>query len=561
MVQTITVTGTSYVTKEAYFNDFTGTGSHIAIKVAKPTSNYNYGYIDDIVLSVAPSCSPVNNLTVSNVAGSSAMISWEAGHFGTVSSYTLEYSEAGQESWIEASGNITGTSYILSGLEQLTSYDIRVKVNCDNSDESEWVVESFSTPCLAGGEMAIGNGTTTTSYFPSYSLYKYSYTQQIFLSSEMNGATAITSIAFDATSVPTPTRNIKIYLMHTTATSSSSWLTATNAVQVYSGTHTFTIGWNTFNLTAPFSYNGSDNLAVIVVDETGSYSSSNSFHSHTTTTNLSRYVYQDSSPYSVSSTPSSGTSTATRANVIFGGNCDSTATCFTPNMFVDNITTTSADVIWVPGYDENAWELEYTLFGDSTWTPVANVSGGTITIDQLTSNTHYSVRMRSDCGGGDYSTWTMTDFRTDCGIASIPFTEDFSSYGTGTNVYPSCWSKHNTYSTTTLYPYISTTNNPGSLGGSLYFYASASTYDIAVTPELNTDVNTLEVNFYLRAGSTSNGMIVGVMDSRTNFDSFVPVDTVFCSSTSVFQYQEVDLNDYTGNGRFVAFKSYNRRYR
>ena len=75
-------------------------------------------------------------------------------------------------------------------------------------------------------------------------------------------------------------------------------------------------------------------------------------------------------------------------------------------------------------------------------------------------------------------------------------------------------------------------------------------------PELSTDVNTLEVSFYLRVGSASNGIIVGVMNDGTNFDSFVPVDTVFCSTLGGFEYQEVDLDSYTGTGRFIAFKSY-----
>ena len=556
LVQTLTVSGTSYVKQEAYFNNFTGNGNYIALKVAQPTSNYNYGYIDDIVLNAIPDCSPVVDLTISNIAGASAMVSWSNGHFGTVNSYTLEYTEAGQNEWATVSNNITSTSYMLSGLEPQTQYNVRVKANCDDSSESDWIVETFYTRCLAGGEIAIGNGTTSNSYLPSYSFYKHSYTQQIFTPAEMGGAANITSVSFEMANL-SQQRHFTIYLMHTTESAINAWIPTTNAQQVFSGDHVFQVGWNTFNFNTPFAYNGTDNLLLIVLDDNDNYVSGNSWYTHASTTNCARYIYTDSAPYSISTVPSSGgTALSVNNNVIFGGNCDSTATCFAPNMYVTNITTTTADVNWVPGYNENDWEMEYALYGDTTnWTPVANLTTGTITLDPLTSNTHYMVRMRSNCGGGDMSAWTIADFRTECGLANIPFVEDFSSYGTGNNAFPDCWSKHNTYSTTTPYPYISTTNNPGSLGGSLYFYASATTYSLAVTPEFNTDANTLEVSFYLRAGTVSNGMMVGVMTDPENYDSFVPVDTVYCSTTSAFEYFEVDLDNYAGTGKYIAFKT------
>ncbi|MBO6051132.1 MAG: fibronectin type III domain-containing protein [Bacteroidales bacterium] len=556
LVQTLTVSGTSYVEKEAYFDSFTGNGNFIALKVAQPTSNYNYGYIDDIVLSAIPSCSPVSELNVSNIAGSSALISWSNGHFGTVSSYTLEYSEAGQSNWMTASNNITSTSYMLSGLDPQTQYDVRVSVNCEDGEESDAVVETFYTRCLAGGEVAIGNGTTTNTYLPSYSFYKHTYTQQIFTAAEMGGAANITSVSFEMANL-SQQRHYTIYLMHTTETAINAWIPAVNAQQVFSGDHVFQVGWNTFDFSTPFAYNGIDNLLLIVLDDNDSYVSGNSFYTHASTTNCARYIYTDSAPYSITTVPSStGTALSVKNNVIFGGNCDSTATCFAPNMYVTNITTTTADVNWVPGYNESDWEMEYALYGDTTnWTPVANPTTGTITLDPLTSNTHYMVRMRSNCGGGDLSAWTIADFRTECGQTSIPFAENFNSYGSGNSAFPDCWSRHNTYSTTP-YPYISTTNNSGSTGGSLYFYSGTTSYDLAVTPEFNTDVNTMEVTFYLRVGTATNGMIVGVMTDPEDYDSFVPVDTVFCSTASVFEYVEVDMDNYTGTGKFIAFKNY-----
>ncbi len=556
-VQTLTANGTTYSTKEVYFNDFTGSGNFIALKVAQPSSNYNYGYIDDIVLSEIPSCSPVNNITVSNIAGASALVSWENGHFGTVSTYTLEYSEAGQDNWITVSNSLTTTSAILSGLEPLTAYDVRVSVNCEDNSESDWVTTSFTTRCLAGGDIIIGEGTSTSNYIPSYSFYNYGYSQQIFTAQEMGGeASILTSVSLEMSAL-TQQRVYKIYLMHTSETSlQSGWINASNAQLVYTGNQTLELGWNTFNFTNTFAYNGTDNLLLIFVDETGSYVSGNYWYTHSASAGSARYAYTDSSPYSITTTPSSGTVLNVRNNVRFGGNCDETATCFAPNVFIQNISTNSADVVWVAGYDETSWEMEYTLYNDTTvWIPIASPAGGSVTLDQLTTNTHYLVRMRSVCTVDDQSNWVYADFRTDCGLSTIPFIEDFSSYGTGTTAFPDCWTKYNNYSTSTSYPYISTITHEGT-AGSLYFYASNTTYNIAATPPIDADLSTLEVSFFLRVGTTTNGMIVGVMTDANNFDSFVPLDTVFCTATETFEYFEVDLDNYTGTGQFVAFKTY-----
>ena len=559
-VQTITVNGTAYQHCEVYFSNFTGTGDYIAFKVAKPTSNYNYGFVDDVVLEEAPNCSPVLDLTVSNVAGTSALLSWTDGHFGTPASYTVEYSEAGQNNWMTASASVTGSPYMLSGLDQSTTYDVRVKVNCSDNSESAWTTTTFTTHCFAGGETAIGNGTSTNYYLPVNNYYHYTYSQQIFLASEMNGPSSITSVSFEyAYSSPmTSKTNVVIYLGHTqqsTFSSASNYIPATALTQVYSGSLNCQQGWNTFNFTTPFQYNGTDNLVLVVDDNSDDYNgSSYVFYTHSTGTNYrSLYFYSDSYNPAPSDPTSAGASSSytsgNRSNVKFGGNCDSTVTCVAPNLYVTNVTSSSATVNWMPGYDETAWEMEYKENTDTIWTPVTITTTFAEVLTSLTPATAYNVRLRSDCGG-DYSNWVSANFTTECDVFPIPFSQNFNNLGSGNNVFPMCWSRSDNYSSS-AYPYVSTTD-----GGTLYFYATSSTYNIAVTPELSSAVNTLAVNFKLRTGNLSNGMIVGVLESPDNLAGFVPIDTMFCTSTGVLEDQIVYLDSYTGNGHYVAFKSY-----
>ena len=203
-----------------------------------------------------------HNMHFTNVSGSSAQVVWtpDATATGT-ETYHVEYTEAGTENW--QSVTTTASYCLIGGLTQQTLYDVRLYMDCGENGYSDTLTGTLLTHCLSSSEFAIGNGTSTYSYLPSYGFYNYSYTQQIFLSSEMNGPGALTSIAFEASAIAT-TRTYKIYLMHTTATSADNWLPTDSAVMVYSGNQQMVVGWNTYYFTAPFFYNGTDNLALIV---------------------------------------------------------------------------------------------------------------------------------------------------------------------------------------------------------------------------------------------------------------------------------------------------------
>ena len=308
-----------------------------------------------ITFTTKASCYPPVNVTISQVTGTSALVSWGAASFGA-NSYTVAYSVSGDDDWSEFVEE--NTVKMISGLEPNTTYDVLVYSNC-TLGTADTIEKTFTTNCLIGGDKQIVQGTGTTTYLPGYNYYNYSYSQQIFLASELSGLNDIHSIAFNASSIASGSRHFKIYLMNTDA-ASSAWLDASSSQLVYDSTVTLTTGWNTFDFTAPFQRNSTDNLAVIVIDATGSYNSTyNYFRCHTTSQSLSSYSYQDDTPYSISTIPSSsyGSTTTSRNNVIFGSPCDSTATCVAPNIYVSEIDVTSVTIDWAPGYNETTWEL------------------------------------------------------------------------------------------------------------------------------------------------------------------------------------------------------------
>lgn len=509
----------AYAEQYVTFNNYTGTGKYIAFRVSNASSCGFY--IDDVTFDIAPDCSPVNDLEVNNVTGTSAEVSWSAGHFGTPTDYTLEYSEGGQNNWTTVN-NISGNTYLLGGLNFSTYYDLRVRPNCDNSTTGDWTTITFHTNCLVGGDFTIGDGTNTNSYLPSYSYYNYSYSQQLFLASEIGTPRTIESITLDMAAFST-SRSYKIYMMHTTESTSGNWIPATNAQLVYTGSPTLHTGLNTFQFSTPFNYNGTDNLLLIVIDETGTWTSGNSWRSHTAPFQASRYNYNDNNPYSTSSTPASGTSTSARNNVIFGAGCDTTTTCVAPNTNVSNVTANSADIHWVAGYQETAWELEYKTASDTVWNSFGSVTASPATLTNLTSNTVYNYRMRSDCSGGEYSYWTGGTFTTDCDAitvtSSTPWFEDFESY-TGTGELPfRCWA---TPITDTYYhgPFVYGTHGESCHSG-VYSAEMKGGTNMMVLPEFTNDIHELRLSFWATSTNPSLGTLeVGVITNIDNPNSF-----------------------------------------
>ena len=225
---------------------------------------------------------------------------------------------------------ITSSSYNLTGLTPLTTYNVYVRSNC-GSDQSNWAgpIPFTTTGITCPTVEVIGDGgTNTNSYLPSYPLYNYTLSQQIYTPCEIGGAGTIRSISFyNAGTTQSPIYDI--YLVHTNKdefNSATDWITVTNADKVFSGTVTMTSGtWTRIDFTTPFEYNGTSNLAVIVDDNIGSYTGSMSCRVYNADGNQAIYVYSDGTNYNALS-PSSYTGTLlTVKNQLHFGICDQEA--------------------------------------------------------------------------------------------------------------------------------------------------------------------------------------------------------------------------------------------
>jgi hypothetical protein len=412
----------------------------------------------------------------------------------------------------------------------------------------------------------------------------------LYTASEIGTAGTISSISFNVYTATATPRNWAVYLKPTTQSSLTGYVAmdAATAVKVYEGQVNITQGWFTINFTTPFQYDGVSNLILAIDDNTGSYICSNQYYSHVNPTGDTYCYYTDDSgenpnPTSTSTPICDVDYTSYRANVIFGFPCDSNATCVAPNLFVSNATNNTATVEWVPGYTEGLWDMEYQVYGDSLWTSAGVQTSSPATLTNLSSGTRYTVRMRSDCGGGDVSNWVSAMFMTECdAVTQLPFTENFDNY-TGTtntsvseNNLPICWGYLNNGTSTSYsgYPMIYNYQNYAESGTNsirFYSYTTAGTYDdqIAILPPIDVTanpMNTLQISFDARnQGTYTFTLVVGVMSDPANKSTFVPVDTIVTTSNTYVGY-DVPLDHYTGMGTYIALMaprpatSYNAGY-
>ncbi len=571
LIKTIIPRATSvWEDQTVYFNNYTGTGEFIAFKSGNSLAT-NIAYMDNLTIDYAPTCSEPLHLNISNIGGTSAFATWDAGTIGTPSQYIIEYSEAGMNNWTTQYS--TDEYYFITGLSQTTAYDVRLYSVCGMGDISDTIYNTFTTGCSEGGTTQVGEGTITNYYIPVNNYYNYTYSQQIYLPSEVGSAGNIEGIAYQYayTSPSTSKNNVNIYLGHTSRNSFSSnsdYIPLSSLQLVYSGDLNCSQGWNTFTFDSVFQYNGIDNLVVAIDDNSGSYNgSSYTFYVHQPGSYKSLYFYSDSyNPDPTNLTGYQGTivySSGYRSNTRFISPCV-TSSCPHPNLVISGYTAFDANLLWAPGGSETSWELEFRAANDTDWTSLGTLTTTSYFLTGLNSNTEYNVRLRAVCSGSEQSTWEMETFRTECSsIVTLPYTETFDTYGTTSYTsYPNCWYRLTNYSS--QYPYISS-SYAASAPGSLYFYATTSYFSYAIAPEVDASIPVSNLMVTLKACVTSTTTTygrfdVGVMTDPADFSTFTVVksfrSTDFPSTATWYEF-EILMNSYTGTGQYIAVRSPN----
>ena len=123
--------------------------------------------------------------------------------------------------------------------------------------------------------LQVGTQTYIREALPLNTAGKYNYSQQVFNAVEMGGARTIHSVSFNCVTNDNANavRNVKLYLGHTDTFEFeyNNWVSSDALTLVYDGEFTIPAysGWITLIFDQPFEYNGTDNLVVAWLDNTG----------------------------------------------------------------------------------------------------------------------------------------------------------------------------------------------------------------------------------------------------------------------------------------------------
>ncbi|MDF7814253.1 fibronectin type III domain-containing protein [Hymenobacter sp. YC55] len=264
----------------------------------------------------------------------------------------------------------------------------------------------------------VDSGTNGRKPFGTW--WGYERSAMIYTAAEIGTTGNLTQIGFYLNGVNAPgAAATKIYLKKVSnATFAAATTVAAEemgATLVYDATipaASFTANkWVSVPLTAPFAYDGTANLEVIVETNTAPAGNETSAgkvfrYSSTGTNNRTQFWQTDSAPPTTV-----GTLSLLRPNIQLTGLAPlACAPVVTLN--VTNITTTSAQLSFTPSISSTSYTVTYTPTGGTATTITPAPTASPINLTGLTLNTTYTVTITSNCAGSTTSPVVTTTFTT-----------------------------------------------------------------------------------------------------------------------------------------------------
>lgn len=322
-----------------------------------------------ITCATTSTCNPPSSLASSSINGNSATVSWTPSNPIPSSGYQyyINTSNVAPGSTTTPSGNTSGTSVVINGLNPTTLYYVWVRSNCGSS-QSSWTNSINFTTTIPTGCTVAANGQ-----FPG----------QTFTPSCTGSAEVIVN-GFASEYSEVNVIADRQYTFSSSNTTDFITITNENATVIYAGG------------TTPVQWSSGTTAGVI------------RFYTH--------------------SNAACGTDNFARNRSV---TCISTANCNPPSALTSSsISVTSADIAWTAsspaptaGYD--VYFSTTNAITPST-VPLGTVPGTNAQLTDLTPGTTYYYWVRSNCGASSVSSWvagssftTTTPTGTGCITASF----------------------------------------------------------------------------------------------------------------------------------------------
>ncbi|MCF7793961.1 MAG: lamin tail domain-containing protein [Candidatus Cloacimonetes bacterium] len=299
---------------------------------------------------------------------------------------------------------------------------------------------------LMWGFVQVGTGTDVNQALPIEPFYGYSYSNVIYLSSEINTSGDITALQYQYQSTAGfgDPDDIVIYMGHTTQTSfvdGDDWIDVTTMTEVFNGALTFPPaagGWMTIPLDTSFTYNGTENLVIAWDENTAGYHSSSDDFFCTPTNDVRGLIYRsDSTNPDPLAPPTASFQRNYLANVRFDG---LTATN-PPSAPTDPVPVDAAiDVNIDTNLEWNGMaDTYYVYLWDDSDVMIVDGEATTDLFYDIPVNLAYStlyhwrIDAQNAVGTTTGTEWTFTT-RAAPAVFTLPFNESFD-----TDVLPADW--------------------------------------------------------------------------------------------------------------------------
>lgn len=539
---------------EVPLNNYAGNGRYITILANSAVANYFY--VDDVTVDVIPTCVRPTDLVMSNATTNSIELSWNEN--GSATEWLIEYGEAdfvrGQGTFEVAT---TNTAFLLGNLNPSIKYDIYISALCSDGDTSTTMRGKFNTLC---GELELpftygfeNDATGSAAQFP-------------YCWNRINDATGTSNYYPYVTSSTTSAHNGAKYLYFYQSSSSTY---AANQYAVLPPVNTSNTQMSEVELlfwAKPSSTIQGELIVGVMTDPTNdsTFTAVDTLTIATGAYNLysvSFANYADTGKYVAIRGRRLSSSVYTYVDDITlrqVNNCPS-AEGFAVTALSDNEVT----IEWNSNSMHTGYTVYYGTADFSLDTAMNEVTADTtITLSNLMPNTVYEYIVTAACADGSesYASSRYT-FRTACApinIDSSAYVEDFEAYTSGSsNTISPCWTKGTNYSTQYPYPYSTAAIN-GSIG--LYFYSTSTYYSYAALPAFENEVSSLRLRFNAKRYSTTSYrsvIAVGVMTNPNDISTFETVEIIDLTNepSSSIHAIEVNMDQYTGNGRYIALST------
>ena len=430
-----------------------------------------------------------------------------------------------------------------------------------------------STSLAYGAFIEIGDGTGTQSYNPCYGYYNYSWSQTIYLQSEIGMAVDITGVMYNVSNAPSSYQmdNQEVWVGHTALNEFPDNVNVDPAAlgftQVYSGSVVWNGGgWQGIDFTVPFSYNGTDNLMIVWINADGLYATGYPSFYYTNIANRMVYDYDD---YVM---PGPGHTTGYLsyrvANVRLQADIPYAVsmTQLTPDASI-MMGQTFDYLVQVTNMGDNADVYDLALTG-GTWVYEIRDDAGVISTLPLAAGASDEVIVRVTApvakDVSDMVTFTATSQGDPLVAASVditttayePYLTFFENFDTCTPPdLPPKWSR--IVQTTSTYPYVDTYSSAtyaysGLISVKMYNSSDLASELLLVTPALETGIYGNVLSAMVRSSSGTQNILVGTMTDPNDPSTFSLVQSFPVTNT----YTEIvcPINFPTKGTGYVAFK-------